>query len=362
MATRREEEGRRTVSQSRCSCVHYITLPLGQIEKGSSCSEIPPPSRSFLYGRRAAPGSDRARPPFPSLPGERPEAGGSSDRRAAHRPRRRVGLPPFSVAGGGGGAEERSSSSSESAELQVAPDLRGLAGPVRRPAGPPHPAHAHALLRLRLLPGPGLLQQVRADVCVPGGPWSDGPAVRRSGGPAVRQSPSDEALAGREERRTASAARRWTRGGGQFPVADGTGPTAAGQLGGGDRQLSTESSRPPWSLASPPPCSGGRPGPPALPPGASPPGRALTARGQDLGGPGRVHPEQHLRAVQRGLRGRHHAGPPSREGRERVEGPGDREARSPVCFSTGRGGRRAGGDGRRGAKARQEKKGRQQHH
>ena len=150
--------------------------------------------------------SDRARLPFPFPPllgDDRKRAGCRRviRRRAAHRRDRGSVFPPSPWPGGEAErmSGERSSSSSEPAELQVAPDLRGLAGPERLgPAGPPHPAHA--LLRLRLLPRPGLLQQVRAYVCVPGRWTAAGQSVRRSGGPAAL-APSDKALAGREERR-----------------------------------------------------------------------------------------------------------------------------------------------------------------
>ena len=104
-----------------------------------------------------------------------------------------------------------------------------LPAPYGGPPGPPTPPTPTPSSASASSPGPvfssrfGLMSAPRA---------VGGQTVRRSGDPAVRQSPSDEALAGREERRTASAARRWTRGG-SFRSLAALDPRPPGSSGGG---------------------------------------------------------------------------------------------------------------------------------
>ena len=188
----------------------------------------------ILHGRR--PFRPRTAPlSLSSPPRGRPEASGLSSghptagptRSASPRPR--VGLPPFSLARGRGGAEERravvvvigagrAAGRSRSSGPCRPRTPRARRPPPPRPCPPPPPPPPQA----RSSPaGSGLCLRPGA---VDSG-WSVGQAVRRSGG-AGPLGQSARRPRGAEERRPDDGRRH------KFPVADGTGNTAAGQLGG----------------------------------------------------------------------------------------------------------------------------------
>ena len=227
-----------------------------------------------------------------------------------------------------------------------------LPAPYGGPPGPPTPPTPTPSSASASSPGPvfssrfGLMSAPRA---------VGGQTVRRSGDPAVRQSPSDEALAGREERRTASAARRWTRGG-SFRSLAALDPRPPGSSGGGtgSSQPRAAAHRGRWRPRHRVPAEG--PGLPPFPPGGFAAGAGAHRTGA---GPRRPRPRPPGAAPPGGAAGSPGAAPcgaPQPRGPREGGGSWGQGSSLPCLFFYGS---RWTSSGRRGAKARQEKKGRQ---